>query len=252
MLKVMMKISELSLDFNNMLYRLKQSNDKISELAYYDSLTGLPNRQNMVEHFDKILSNKPEKFAVFLIGLDNFKSINNNFGYDGGDYVLVKVAERLKNIVTPNCKIGRVGNDEFIMILENLKSTKNAEEVAASIIKKLNTVFDYKENHLFIGASVGISISPEHGNDVDTLIKNANLAMHQVKNKGGLGYSIYSSTMKNIAVDKLKMRIKLKKALENNEFIAYYQPVMSLSSMKIISAEALIRWKVRKYYNTYQ
>jgi diguanylate cyclase (GGDEF)-like protein len=237
------EISELSLDFNSMLYRLKQSNDKISELAYYDSLTGLPNRQNMVEHFDKILSNKPEKFAVFLIGLDNFRSINNNFGYNGGDYVLVKVAERLKNIVKPNCKIGRVGNDEFIMILENLKSTKNAEEVAASIIKKLNTVFVYKENHLFIGASIGISISPDHGNDVDTLIKNANLAMHQVKNKGGLGYSIYSSTMKNIAVDKLKMRIKLKKALESNEFMAYYQPVMSLSSMKIISAEALIRWK---------
>jgi diguanylate cyclase (GGDEF)-like protein len=220
-------------------------NNNLLVFAYYDDLTGLTNRKKLLESIDILLLNEDEKFAVFFVDLDNFKNINDNFGHQTGDIVLRIVAERLKSIITPKDILSRIGGDEFTIILNNLNSdhTARIEEFAEDIRKILMPVIIYKENEVHIGASIGISIFPEHGTNTDTLINNADLAMFEVKHKGGYGYKVYSSEMKDKSIDKLNMKIKLNKAMENNEFIAYYQPILDLKSMKVIGSESLIRWK---------
>jgi len=130
--------------------------------------------------------------------LDKFKSANDNYGHQAGDEILKTVAVRLKSIVRSTDTISRIGGDEFIIILRDLKAFANAEKIALSVGETLSTAFTYKENQLLIGASIGISIFPEHGIDADTLIKNADLAMYEVKRKGGNGYKIHSSEMKEV------------------------------------------------------
>jgi diguanylate cyclase (GGDEF)-like protein/PAS domain S-box-containing protein len=242
------KTCALSLEASNLILK-NEIRDRISaeeqlhHFVYYDSLTELPNRKKMLEHIDELLANKNEQFSVLFIDLDGFKHINDKFGHQAGDNVLKTVAFRLKSLISPNSIISRIGGDEFIIILENLKSSSYVEEVATMINKCLGKHFTYNKNNMLIGASIGISIFPKHGTDSDTLIRNADLAMYKVKNNGGYGYAIYSSEMNTEVIDKLEMKIKFNNAILNNEFITYYQPIIDLKSMKVLNSEALIRWK---------
>ena len=226
---------------------LLTKNKELEEISTTDSLTGLSNRKKMLQNISTLLEDKNEKFAVFFIDLDNFKNINDNLGHHAGDTILKAVAVRLNGIIRSSDTISRVGGDEFIIILKHLKLSANVEkivtDIATAIGTTLRTAFTYNGNTMFLGASIGISIFPEHGTDVDTLINNADLAMYKVKHNGGYGYNIYSSSMNNKSIDKLRMKTKLNNAMSNNEFITYYQPIIDLKSMKISSAEALIRWK---------
>ena len=169
--------------------------DQIRHFIYYDALTELYNRKKMREDINILLDNKSEKFAFLFIDLDKFKSVNDNFGHLAGDAILKTVSVRLKSIIGPTDTIYRIGGDEFVIILRNLKASANAE-IAMKASKALRTSFTYKENQLFIGASIGISIFPEHGIDEDILSKKADLAMYEVKRKGGDGYKLYSPEMK--------------------------------------------------------
>lgn len=217
-------------------------NEKLIALAYTDSLTGLPNRKKIIEDFNLLLNNKVGICAVLFIDIDNFKSVNDNYGHQAGDYVLVEIADRLQKIVRAKDVVGRISGDEFIIILSYIESPINAERIATKVVQTLSSSFSYNENPLLVGASIGISIYPEHGTDVDTLIKNADLAMYDVKHNGGYGYSIYSDEINDNTINKLEMKIKLNKAIENNEFFVNYQPIIDLKLMKVISSEALIRW----------
>ena len=155
-----------------------------------------------------LLDNKNEKFAILFMDLDKFKSANDNYGHEAGDNILKNVAARLKSIIRSTDTVYRIGGDEFIIILRNLKAPANAEKIAVAALETLSTAFTYKENQLFIGASIGISIFPEHGIDADTLIKNADLAMYEVKRNGGNGYKMSSLEMKEEDLDNLGMEIK--------------------------------------------
>jgi len=238
------KLKESNLILKNEIRERILAEEKTRYFVYHDALTGLPNRKNMLENVDILLANKNNKFAVLFMDLDNFKNINDNFGHQAGDAILKIVSERLKSIVRSSDIVSRIGGDEFIIILKDFKSSENLEKVAIDIGQILRTSITYTDTQLLIGASVGISIFPEHGTDVDTLITNADLAMYEVKHNGGYGYHIYSSELSNKAIDKLSMKIKLNKAVSNNEFIGYYQPIMELKTMKVLSAESLIRWKL--------
>jgi len=169
---------------------------QIEHFAYYDALTDLPNRKKMLEDINILVDNKNEKFAILFIDLDKFKSVNDNYGHQAGDNVLKTAAERLNSIIRSTDIVSRIGGDEFIMILRNLRDSANTEKIAVAVGEALNIAFTYKENQLFIGGSIGISIFPEHGIDADTLIKKADSAMYEVKHEGGNGYKIYSSEMK--------------------------------------------------------
>ena len=237
------EISELGSKFNSMFHRLKQSDETIVSLADYDVLTGLANRKYLLENISDLLDNENKKFAFFFIDLDKFKSVNDIFGHEAGDIVLKEVSKRLKRNTRSNDIVSRIGGDEFIVIIRELKSSSSTIEIAEKLVKILSEAFIYNEKLLYIGASIGISLFPDHGTNVDTLIRNADLAMYEVKNSGGYGCTLYNSIMNDNNIHKLGIERNLKDAMEKNEFITYYQPIIDLKSMKVLSAESLIRWK---------
>ncbi|WP_041173368.1 EAL domain-containing protein [Clostridium botulinum] len=221
----------------------KKDKEKILGLAYYDSLTGLSNRKKIIETINKTISNyENERFAVLFIDLDHFKSINDTLGHDVGDYVLEKVSARFKMLLSPKHKIGRLGGDEFI-IVQNITSISDAEKLACKICTTLNHSIKYKKDDLFIGASIGISIYPEDGKDTSTLMKNADAAMYAAKKNGGYKYEVYSRSMNERALDDLILENRLRRALEKNELLVYFQPIYHLKTSKIIAMESLVRWK---------
>ncbi|NFQ15762.1 EAL domain-containing protein [Clostridium sporogenes] len=221
----------------------KKDKEKILGLAYYDSLTGLSNRKKIIETINKTINNYVnKKFAVLFIDLDHFKSINDTLGHDVGDYVLEKVSARFKMLIGPNHKIGRLGGDEFI-IVQIINSISDAEKLAGKICTTLNHPIKYKEDDLFIGASIGISVYPEDGKDTSTLMKNADAAMYAAKKNGGYKYEVYSRSMNERALDDLILENRLRRALEKNELLVYFQPIYHLKTSKIVAIESLVRWK---------
>ncbi|MCB2294489.1 diguanylate cyclase [Clostridium algoriphilum] len=191
--KYTLKLEESNLKLKNEITDRLFAEEQICHLVYYDALTELSNRKKMREDVNILLDNKREKFAFLFIDLDKFKSANDNYGHEAGDNILKTVAVRLKSIIRSTDEVYRIGGDEFIIILRNLKVSANAEKIAGAALETLSTAFTYKENKLFIGASIGISIFPEHGIDEDTLSKKADSAMYEVKRNGRNGYKIYSS-----------------------------------------------------------
>lgn len=237
------KLEETNKILKNEIKDRIKAEEKMHYFVYYDALTGLPNRKKVLEDINTLIKNENEIFAVLFIDLDGFKSINDNFGHQVGDSVLKTVAIRLKKVIGTNDVVSRIGGDEFIIILGKISSKLYIEEIADKIQKTLKKPIIHNDNNLFVGASIGVSIFPEHGINSDSLIKNADIAMYEVKKNGGYGYAIYSSKMSDKVIDKLKMKLKLHEAMLNNEFITYYQPIMDLKSMKVSNAEGLIRWK---------
>ena len=240
------EISELGSKFNSMFNRLKKSDEAMIALVNYDIITGLPNRKKLIQTISELIENEKENLAFFFIDLDKFKAINDSLGHAAGDIVLAKVAERLKNNTRPKDIVSRLGGDEFIVVIRDLKSSSSATEIAEELVKVLSFAFIHNDNSIYIGASVGISLFPEHGTDVETLIKNADLAMYEVKNSGGYGCTIYNKFMNDNNIRKIEMEKNLKNAMSKNEFITYYQPIIDLKSMKVLSAESLIRWKLEE------
>jgi len=179
----------------------------------------LTNRKKLLENISEILKNENENLAFFFIDLDKFKAINDSFGHEAGDMVLAKVAERLENNTSPTDIVSRIGGDEFIVIIRNLMSSSSATKIAEKLVKVLSDAFIYNEELLYIGASVGISVFPQHGTDADTLIKNADLAMYEVKNRGGQGYILYDNIMDANNKRMLETEKNLKDAMKKNEFI---------------------------------
>ena len=221
----------------------KNSEEKIFNLAYYDALTSLPNRKKLLEEMQALIDRGDENFALMFIDLDNFKSINDSLGHDVGDYVLEKTAVRLKQLIEENIIVGRLGGDEFIIVLKNITHISEAEALANKLYSMLRPAIIYKGNELYIGASIGISIYPEDGTTLSHLMKNADTAMYAAKKNGGYSYEIYSRKMNDFALTELIMENNLRKALDNNQIIVYYQPITDLNTMSLIGFEALSRWK---------
>jgi len=202
------KLEESNLKLKNEIIDKLHAEDQIRHFVYYDALTEIPNRKKMLEDVKLLLDNKNEKFAILFIDLDNFKSVNDNYGHQAGDNILKNVALRVKNIIRSTDTIYRIGGDEFIIILKNLKINSDAEKIAVDVCETLITIFNYKGNQLFIGGSIGISLFPKHGIDVDTLIKKADLAMYEAKRDGGNCYKMYSTEMRDEDSNKLSMERK--------------------------------------------
>ncbi len=199
--KYTLKLEESNLKLKNEVIDRLLAEDQIRHFVYYDALTETFNRKKTLEDVDILLDDKNEKFAVLFIDLDKFKNANDTYGHEAGDNILRIAAVRLKNIIRSTDTVYRIGGDEFIIILRDLKASSIVEKIAIAALKTLSTAFIYKENQLFIGASIGISIFPEHGIDADTLIKKADSAMYEVKSKGGNEYKIYSTEIKEEELD---------------------------------------------------
>ena len=221
----------------------------LSEQLYYqarhDHLTGLANRATLTEWLSQILKQSARNKtsgAYLLIDLDNFKTINDAHGHHTGDRLLKEVAKRFQQCVREGDVLSRMGGDEFVVILPNLKHKEDAVRAASRILESLSANFIIESFKGFVEASIGISFFPENGMDVDALHKNADIAMYTAKNQGGNRFQFFDIKMHEAVIERLQIENDLRKALERNEFELHYQPQLDLASKKLLAMEALIRW----------
>ncbi|MFV2047946.1 EAL and GGDEF domain-containing protein [Metabacillus sp. YM-086] len=221
----------------------KKADEMIHQMAYYDSLTGLPNRNMFKDHLNEHLSQVNDNMlAVLFLDLDRFKIINDTKGHSTGDLLLQKAAKRLLEAVGNQGMVSRQGGDEFIILLEST-SYEEIEEVAQGIIQAFSQPFDLNGDEFFVTPSVGISLYPVDGEDQETLIKNADTAMYLAKERGKNNYQYYNSTLQNVSTRKMELEVGLRKALANEHFEVFYQPQYRLDTREVCGVEALLRWK---------
>ena len=219
---------------------------KINFMAYHDSLTGLPNRLLLTDRINQeiLRANRGKSlFSVMLINLDGFKMINDTLGHDQGDELLKQISKRLLNIVRKSDTVCRLGGDEFILYINGYKDEESINVIASKILNIFQQAFILKGREYFISASLGISQYPNDGQDVKSLIKNADMAMYTAKTYGKNQYQKCTEELKNIAIETISLTNYLYKAINKNEMILYYQPKIDSLSGKILGVEALLRWK---------
>jgi diguanylate cyclase (GGDEF)-like protein/PAS domain S-box-containing protein len=225
----------------------KKSEQTIKFMAYYDSLTGLPNRNQFRHHLNEVLINQCNKMhAVLFLDLDRFKIINDTKGHSVGDIILQKVADRLVSAVQNEGLVSRQGGDEFIIVLEDVDK-ENASLVAKRILNRFANPFEVNCEEFYVTPSIGISLYPSDGTDEETLIKNADTAMYQAKDRGKNNYQFYSNNLDGISTWKMKLENWLRRALEQNQMTLHYQPQFDLVTGDIVGVEALIRWNHPEY-----
>lgn len=222
-----------------------ESQQRLQYLAHHDVLTELPNRALFVDRLEHALSgmrDKDAKLAIIFLDLDRFKVINDTLGHTAGDITLQTIARRLQKCVRKGDTIARLGGDEFAVIIEGIKDINNITTVVQKILVDFAQPFFIDHQELFVTTSIGISFAPVDGDDAQTLLKNADIAMYRAKDLGRNTYQYYSSDMSARAFEKLSLETDLRYALERKQFELHYQPQVDISSGKIIGMEALLRW----------
>lgn len=223
----------------------KHAEVNLAYLAQYDHLTKLPNRILLKDRLDQALEQSQrdrELVAVLFLDLDRFKDINDSFGHNIGDMLLIEVADRLKTCIRKTDTIARFGGDEFIIILKKVHEASTVANTAQKIITVLEHPFQISGNEIFITTSTGIAIYPHCGEDSDTLIRNADSAMYRAKDRGRNNYQFFTPEMNAMVQKKFKLERELRYALERNEFELHYQPQIDLKTGRVSGLEALVRW----------
>ena len=235
----------------------KQAEAQIHFLSNYDRLTHLPNRQLFQDRVTQALAAQKRhdtQGAVLLINLDRFQRINDTLGPKCGDTVLREVAERLLHCVRQSDSVARhddqepvtlsrLGGDEFTVLLTHLASAQNAAKVAQRILESVNTPYQIDDRQVVLTASIGIALLIQDGDDVDTLLRNADAAVNAAQEKGRNTYQFYSQSMNVALAERLSLETDLRRALERSEFLLHYQPQVDIRRWEIVGVEALIRWQ---------
>ena len=224
----------------------KVAEARIQSLAYYDALTGLPNRILLRDRLSKALSTarrQNHKVALLFLDLDRFKIVNDSLGHAVGDLLLQEIAVRLKSVAREEDTIARLGGDEFLIVLTNIMNIPGAAVAVERFMDAMTTEFVLEGHSLNISCSLGISIFPEHGEDNETLIKNADAAMYSAKEGGRNNFQFFTADMNAEAVKRLTLENGLRSALERKELFLVYQPQMDILTGKITGLEALLRWQ---------
>ncbi|MGB2401635.1 MAG: EAL domain-containing protein [Porticoccaceae bacterium] len=216
----------------------------IKSLAFYDPLTGLPNRSNLMEYLQMLVDHsvvKDDKFAILFLDLDHFKMINDSMGHVVGDQLLKAIADRLRNNVRHHDFVVRIGGDEFTLILQKINSSESAGKVAEKICHAIRKPFLLMGKKIHITVSVGISIFPDNGSDVRDLIKYADSSMFKAKEKRN-GFCFYKVGMKTEVTERLEMEAELAHAIKHDQLNLVYQPKVDFHTGRLVGAEALVRW----------
>ena len=224
------------------LTEIKAKEKQIFNQAYYDTITGLPNRALFIERLNHLISlkkNRETGIALMLLDLDGFKEVNDTLGHEAGDVLLEKAAERLLLCVKDNGEVARLGGDEFTIILYD---TNLIENTVKSILKKLAMPYTLENEDIYISGSIGITLFPDDSDHVSGLLKRADQAMYAVKRQGRNGFSYFTHSMQQAAQDRLTSINELREAIEKQQFVLYYQPIVKLANNEISKAEALVRW----------
>ena len=238
--------------------------DRIRYLAYYDSLTRLPNRTLFCEQLERAVLRAPRssgRLAVMFVDLDNFKRVNDTLGHSVGDQILAAVAERVTGCLRQGDTtarnhddplidadnqarlVGRHGGDEFTLFVADLKQDSDAALIARRLLASLSQPFVVGAQEIVASASIGIAMCPDDGSDVETLLRHADAAMFHAKERGRNNYQYYSHSIGAAAFQKLALESSLRKALERDEFVLHYQPIVRIVDSGVVAAEALLRWR---------
>ena len=240
---------EQCLDSIRLENQLRQQEEYIRHIAYHDPLTGLPNRELFNELLHLALAqaqrhSQNRLLAVLFLDLDRFKVINDTLGHGVGDQLLQAVSLRLKECCRRHGDVvARRGGDEFILLLPELDTIQEATSVAQKVIDAFTQAFVLPDHELFISTCIGISIFPDDGADADTLISNADMAMYRAKEHGRNQYHLYNQSMNAKASRRLALETNLRKAMEREEFFLNYQPKVNVKTGRVVSFEALVRWR---------
>lgn len=219
----------------------KRAEEKIFHMAYYDTLTMLPNRVLLEEAFNEATHNH-DQMALLYFDLDNFKVVNDTLGHIHGDELLKDITSDLLKIKGENEILARLGGDEFALLVKNRGGIAELEAKAKGIISALEKNWVVSSQEFFISLSIGIALYPEHGSTYQTLLKNADTAMYAVKNKGKGCYELFEKTMADKILKEIEIEKSLRYGIKNKEFVLYYQPQYDLKTNRITGVEALIRW----------
>ena len=235
-----------------------RAEERIRSLAYYDALTGLPNRLLFTEKVRVAMAaaeRSQTKMALLLVDLDNFKAINDTLGHGVGDSVLREVGARLRSVVRDHdtisrdpfrddfCPMARMGGDEFVVAVGNLESGEQAATVAERLLESLRAPFTVDANELFVSASIGISVFPDDGSDFEEIFKNADVALYHAKDAGRNTSEFFSASLNEAAMYRLLIETSMRRSLERDEMSLHFQPQYDVVSGRLMGAEALLRWR---------
>ncbi len=224
----------------------KRLEEQLVYNAYHDSLTGLPNRNYFMNHLEKLVKHSrinKTLFAVLFLDIDRFKIINDSLGHAIGDKLLISIAERLKDCLRHNDIVARFGGDEFVILLDDIKETTCAKLIAEKILKRLKEPFYLEGYTAFTSTSIGIVLSEEYYGRPEDILRDADTVMYRAKTNGRSNYAMFDKEMHAYAVKVLQLEADMQKAIANNEFKMYYQPIVTLADSNIIGVESLIRWE---------
>ena len=223
----------------------RESADKIARMARFDTLTGLPNRMMLTEALAEAMRYAEQwrtRCAFLMIDLDRFKAVNDTLGHQVGDQLLARVSERLREQMSENELCGRLGGDEFAIVIRDASDLDHVDRVARRVIERLSQPYEVDHHTLFVGASVGSAIGPRDGSTVETLMRNADLALYRSKDEGGGLHFVYEPALHANAEERRRLELSLRRALERDEFVLHYQPVVDARTEQVLSFEALVRW----------
>lgn len=219
---------------------------QIMRLSQYDYLTRLPNRKTLQKQLNNLITesnNSSQNAAILCLGLDDFKSLNAQFNFNAAEHILITIADRLRNYIGNRAYIGRLGEDQFAVILSKISQPYEAAEMAQGLLKQLAKPFMIKEEKINISATVGITLFPDDGQDVDNLLQQAEFAMIMAKSRSQNRYQFYIATIDSEIRQRKKLEMDLHQALDHHELSLVYQPQIDYEDFKLIGAEALLRWK---------
>jgi len=223
----------------------KQAENEIRQLAYHDTLTGLPNRSLFNDRLEQALAYARRHsglLAILYLDLDRFKDVNDTLGHCSGDRLLQAAAQRLAACIRNSDTVARLGGDEFVILLTSIKSDREVSIVAEKILTDLAEAVNIEGHEVFTTTSMGVVLFPHDGSDVETLLKHADMAMYEAKEKGRNNYQFFSKEMNHQAVDRHQLESKLRRALERDEFSLFYQPQWDMQNRRLVGFEALLRW----------
>ena len=223
---------------------LKLQSEKLLHIANHDSLTNLPNRILFLDRLKQLIKHskrEQQSLAVLFLDLDRFKEINDTYGHETGDKLLIAITKNLKECVREEDTIARLGGDEFTIILQNI-SKKYTAKIADIILEKMQKPFYINNIELHATFSIGISLYPEDANSADLLVRNADTAMYHAKDKGKNNYKFYNAGMTDLAMKRVDLEKDIRRALVEDEFEPYYQPKIDAKTLKVVGLEALVRW----------